>query len=136
MNDERPLELSNVVIDQVLMSYAAGFSKPKMLEIIEPMIAEHDAQLVAPLKKQCDRDWKDETPEQIVAIACNAIYWRTEAARDDERQKAELLVAGARLEEAKWWRYLVQMHEESYFAVEGDKRIAQLEAEKTKKEQL
>jgi hypothetical protein len=36
--------------------------------------------------------------------------------------------AEARLEEAKWWRYLVQMHEESYFSVEGDKRIADLEA--------
>lgn len=33
---------------------------------------------------------------------------------------------GARLEEADWWRYLAQMHDESYFAVEGDKRIAAL----------
>jgi len=32
-----------------------------------------------------------------------------------------------RLDEAKWWRYLAQMHEESYFAVEGDKRLAALE---------
>jgi len=33
----------------------------------------------------------------------------------------------ARLDEAKWWRHLVFMHEDSYFAVEGDKRIAELE---------
>jgi len=32
--------------------------------------------LVAPLKAACDRDWKDETPEQVVSIAANAIYWR------------------------------------------------------------
>jgi len=32
--------------------------------------------LLKPLKDACDRDWKDETPEQIVAIAANAIYWR------------------------------------------------------------
>jgi hypothetical protein len=31
------------------------------------------------------------------------------------------------LAEAKWWRHLVIMHEESYFAVEGDKRIKQIE---------
>jgi len=37
------------------------------------------------------------------------------------------LVAEARLDEAKWWRHLVIMDDESYFAVEGDKRIAQLE---------
>ena len=34
------------------------------------------AALVEPLKKACDRAWEDETPEQIVAIAANAIYWR------------------------------------------------------------
>jgi hypothetical protein len=33
------------------------------------------------------------------------------------------------LAEAKWWRHLVIMHEESYFAVEGDKRIKQIEGE-------
>jgi len=36
-------------------------------------------------------------------------------------------VQQARLEEARWWRHLVLMHDESYFAVEGDKRIAALE---------
>ena len=35
-----------------------------------------------------------------------------------------------RLDEAKWWRHLVIMHDESYFAIEGDKRIAELEAER------
>jgi hypothetical protein len=34
------------------------------------------AALLKPLKDACDRDWKDETSEQIVAIAANAIYWR------------------------------------------------------------
>jgi hypothetical protein len=29
--------------------------------------------------------------------------------------------------EALWWRHLVIMPEESYFAVEGDKRLAELE---------
>ena len=32
-----------------------------------------------------------------------------------------------RLEEAKWWRNLCIMDPQSYFAVEGDKRIAELE---------
>jgi len=36
--------------------------------------------------------------------------------------------AKVRLEEAKWWRHLVIMHDESYFAVEGDKRLAELRA--------
>lgn len=35
--------------------------------------------------------------------------------------------AAIRLDEAKWWRHLVIMKEQSYFAVEGDKRIAELE---------
>ncbi len=29
-----------------------------------------------PLKDACDRDWKDETPQQIIVIAANAIHWR------------------------------------------------------------
>ncbi len=32
--------------------------------------------LLQPLKEACDRDWEDETPIQIVAIAANAIHWR------------------------------------------------------------
>ena len=43
-----------------------------------------------------------------------------------EESLAQLL-AQARLAEAKWWRYLVQMHDESYFAIEGDKRMAELQ---------
>jgi len=42
------------------------------------------------------------------------------------RVKVDQLAAefdAARLEEARWWRHLVLMHDESYFAVEGDKRI-------------
>lgn len=35
--------------------------------------------------------------------------------------------AEARLEEAKWWRHLAIMDPNSYFAVEGDKRIAELQ---------
>jgi len=33
-------------------------------------------ELLQPLKDSCDRDWKDESPAQIIAIAANAIYWR------------------------------------------------------------
>ncbi len=40
----------------------------------------------------------------------------------------------ARIEEAKWWRHLVIMHEESYFAVEGDKRIADLQKQQAEAE--
>jgi hypothetical protein len=36
-------------------------------------------------------------------------------------------VDAARLEEAKWWRHLSIVDQESYFAVEGDNRIAELE---------
>ena len=31
---------------------------------------------LSPLKAACDRSWADETPQQIVSIAANAIYWR------------------------------------------------------------
>jgi len=34
------------------------------------------ATLLKLMKKSCDRDWKDETPEQIVTIFANADYWR------------------------------------------------------------
>ena len=40
------------------------------------------------------------------------------------------MLAKARLEEAEWWRHLVIMDEESYFAVEGDKRLAELRGAK------
>lgn len=30
-----------------------------------------------PLKDVLDRDWKDETPDQVITIAANGIYWRT-----------------------------------------------------------
>lgn len=33
-------------------------------------------ELVKPLKEACDRNWKDENPAQIVAIAANTIHWR------------------------------------------------------------
>jgi hypothetical protein len=32
--------------------------------------------MLQPLKDACDRDWKDESPDQIITIAANAIYWR------------------------------------------------------------
>jgi hypothetical protein len=38
--------------------------------------------------------------------------------------EATMAIARAVRDEAKWWRYLAQMHDESYFAVEGDKRLA------------
>jgi len=46
----------------------------------------------------------------------------TQAAETIDRFARERVLA-----EAKWWRHLVVMHEESYFAVEGDKRIKQIE---------
>ena len=33
-------------------------------------------ELLQLLKDSCDRDWKDESPEVIIRIACNALYWR------------------------------------------------------------
>ena len=44
-------------------------------------------------------------------------------------QALDLSLKRARLEEAKWWRHLVFMDEDSYFAVEGDKHIVALNAE-------
>ncbi len=35
-----------------------------------------------PLKDALDRDWKDETPQQIIVIAANGIYWRTRTVID------------------------------------------------------
>jgi hypothetical protein len=32
--------------------------------------------MVEMLKAACDREWKNETPIQVAAIAANAIYWR------------------------------------------------------------
>lgn len=58
-----------------------------MAEVVDAFRNHYEERLVTPLKKQCDRHWTDETPEQVVMIACNAIYWRTDAARDDEREK-------------------------------------------------
>ena len=52
--------------------------------------------LVEPLKKQCDRHWEDETPEQVVAIACNGIYWRTDAAVQVERERCLRICASIR----------------------------------------
>lgn len=43
------------------------------------------AGLLQPLKDACDRDWDDETPEQIVAVAANAIHWRQQRAESAER---------------------------------------------------
>jgi len=43
--------------------------------------------LLQPLKDACDRDWEDETPEQVVAIAANAIYWRGRAANKQREDK-------------------------------------------------
>jgi hypothetical protein len=45
------------------------------------------------LKDACDRDWKDETPEQIVKIAANGLYWRD---KEIAQLKAELAAAATR----------------------------------------
>jgi hypothetical protein len=37
--------------------------------------------ILEPLKQALDRAWKDETPEQIIAIACNGLYWRSRPQR-------------------------------------------------------
>jgi hypothetical protein len=70
--------------------------------------------LVAPLKVQCDRDWSDETPEQVVSIACNAIYWRGDELRqalqeaidwNDEYQRINNLRGGS----PQWVRWAKQL---------------------------
>lgn len=33
-------------------------------------------ELVRLMKKSCDRDWKNETPEQVLIIFANGYYWR------------------------------------------------------------
>jgi hypothetical protein len=53
--------------------------------------------------------------------------WQRERVVRESLAHMAQVQAEARLEEAKWWRHLVIMHDESYFAVEGDKRIAALE---------
>jgi len=68
-----------------------------------------------------------------VAELCETLL---KAARDNRQALADSQVALARRDaetrrdEAKWWRYLAQMHDESYFAVEGDKRIAEHEKQR------
>lgn len=52
--------------------------------------------------------------------------WRTPSGRNWLKDHDAEIERRARLDEAEWWRYLVMMHEESYFAVEGDKRLAAL----------
>lgn len=46
---------------------------------------------------------------------------------DDARKAQRKFAALERLEEAKWWRYLAIMGDDSYFAVEGQKRLQELE---------
>lgn len=53
--------------------------------------------LVAPLKEELDRDWEDETPEQIITIARNGIYWRTIANKNAIQQATVAIEAAARL---------------------------------------
>ena len=43
-----------------------------------------------PLKDACDRNWTDETPEQVVTIAANAIYWRQREIEDLRERVATL----------------------------------------------
>jgi hypothetical protein len=53
--------------------------------------------LLEPLKAACDRSWSDETPEQIVAIAANALYWR-------DQEIARLKAALADAPQAQGWQ--------------------------------
>jgi hypothetical protein len=76
----------------------------------EPTREQPSPELLQLLKDACDRDWKDETPEVIIRIACNALYWRD---REIEKLKeTDLYTAGRRdaLEEAaKGQRQLLHM---------------------------
>jgi hypothetical protein len=49
-----------------------------LAEMLKSATSSRVAGITAILKKACDRDWKDETPEQVAQIAANAIYWRGE----------------------------------------------------------
>lgn len=58
--------------------------------------------LVEPLKEVLDRDWEDETPEQIITIARNGIYWRTIANKNATQQATAVAIeAAARALEAR-----------------------------------
>lgn len=54
-----------------------------------------------PLKDACDRDWLDETPQQIVAIAANAIFWRQR-----EIEKLQSAAPPSDLAKARAWDVL------------------------------
>lgn len=58
-------------------------------ERAEGLQRERD-ELLKVLKDACDRDWKDETPLQVVTIAANAIHWRGQRAEKAEVELATL----------------------------------------------
>ena len=101
--------LADWVVEQV----EAAYQRPTDAQYIERMRANLEDWIKAPVHACLTFSpwpWPDE---KMYPTPADAQYI--------ERVRAE-----AALEEAKWWRHLVTMHEESYFAVEGDKRIAQL----------
>ena len=64
--------------------HQAAWTREKHLAALATYAAHVAGPLVQLLKDACDRDWKDETPAQVVAIAANAIYWRGRSAKEAE----------------------------------------------------
>jgi hypothetical protein len=97
-------------------------------------VRELAEQIFRPLRQQAERALSSSTQP---ATAIESLRQATKARFDlDECGTAKLLgkfsaslASRARLEEAEWWRHLAIMHDESYFAVEGDKRLAALRAQ-------
>ncbi len=82
-------------------------------------------QLIQPLKRECDREWKEETPEQVVAIAANAIYWR-----DEEIKMLNERVKQAVPERDANWKAIRSLSPDPHY-VERKELEARLEGAKT-----
>jgi len=66
--------------------------------------------------------------------ACGAEPWLNSHLASELSKAVQPHEAAWRLAEATWWRHLSIMYEESYFAIEGDKRIAALAAHSSQSE--
>ena len=48
---------------------------------------------VQPLKDSMDRKWKDESPQTVIVLAANAIYWRRKHIEDLEAKNTAMQIA-------------------------------------------